>query len=255
MRKITRVASVSLLSALVLASGREKAVFPDNQDLYGLSVVAEPADIEYYRSYLPHPLQMPEIPLVNLYLWYVPLPPSTFMEFGILALCEWNGRPGWAEVAVFVRDPIVYIYGAASGSRKTVAEGLALRPEGEGWYGGVRRFGKDVFAVEFTPMDISEMGELGPYQQDGLAGKAFLPQITEPRYTVSKLRRKARVLDLGHIMPGDAQLQTGIARISMDPGFPWSNLISDGKESPGLFMRFKPHWQRGRIVVNYYRKP
>jgi hypothetical protein len=233
------------LVGLAWSIAGERPVIGGDKDTYGISVVIEPEDLEYYRSYLPPSLDMPERPLLAFFFLSVHLPLLRFMESGVLVLCERDGKPGWAEVGVYVENPIVYLQASTMmGSRKLFCERITLRPEGEGWHGEVRRFGKTAWSLGFTPRPIPEMGELEPWQLDGFEGRAFHPQITEPRYQVSKLRRKVSELDLGPVFPAQALKQTGMVRIGVDPACPWAGMVVDGGEHPGMFVKFDAKWDR-----------
>ncbi|MFW6113964.1 MAG: hypothetical protein ACOC78_03465, partial [Actinomycetota bacterium] len=61
------------LKRLKLAAAAAGAVWAvrktyDNSGVFGIFATFEPADLDFYRSYLPDTLAMPEKPLVNCYM-------------------------------------------------------------------------------------------------------------------------------------------------------------------------------------------
>lgn len=232
--------------ALLMPSGcgMKRPEVPDKGDIiYGLSVVVEPEDIEFYESYLPKGLTMSEKPLVGFFIMYVTLPPSRFIESGILLACEKDGKLGWAEVGIFVDDPSIYVGGSAMGGRKLMSEQVELKPDGKGWRTDIRRFGKEAWGLDFTPMPLSAMGDMPEWQAKSMAMEKYVPMLTEPRYGVSKMFRQVSVLDLGPIVPDDAEVTTGMMTISLDSTAPWGGLVKSGTEAPGVFIKFEPNWE------------
>lgn len=232
---------------VAISSLTERSAFEDDGDTYGISVVLEPKDLDFYRDYLPAGLSMPENPLMSFFCMHVNLHSFRFMEGGVLLLCERDGTPGWAELGIYVENPLVYVQASTMmGSRKLLCRHVSLKPEGDGWRAVVKRFNKLTWSLDFTPADISEMGELKPWQYASLEGRAFHPQITEPRFQVSKIRRKVSVLDLGKVFPPDASKQTGMVRILVDSSYPWASMVESGSVHPGIFVKFAAQWDRIR---------
>jgi hypothetical protein len=235
--------------------GVKKSALIDKSGSFGISLVFEPASLDFYKSYLPKTLSMPGRPLVALFVAdfsILPIRRVRFREAGILLLCERNGQPGWVEVGVNVDNPLIYLQATTMmGSRKLFSNGVKLRQEGEGWSGEIRRFGKG-WALSFSPKEMFEMGELKPWQEAGLLGTEFRPQITEPRYMISKIRRKVNALDLAPIFPADSDVQTGVARITVDPGQPWASLVINGAEAPAIYI--KSPYPPPRDLANVWRE-
>lgn len=249
-RALIKYSGVAALIWVAASSLLERSAFGDG-DTYGISVVLKPRDLEYYRKQLPPSLSMPENPLLAFFFMHVNLRNLRFMEAGVLLFCERDGAPGWAEVGVYVENPLVYAQASTMmGSKKLLCRNISLVPEGDGWRGTVKRFVRTTWSLEFKPMDLSEMGELEPWQRAGFEGRAFHPQITEPRFQVSKLRRKVSVLNLGKIFPSDASKQTGMVKVYVDPSCPWASLVESGSSHPGMFVKFAAQWDRIRETGN-----
>ncbi|MBN2028534.1 MAG: hypothetical protein JW854_17415 [Actinobacteria bacterium] len=213
----------------------------DNSGVFGVFSTFEPADLDFYSSCLPPTLAMPEKPLVNCYMADVGLTRSRltrFFEGGVLLLCERDGEPGWAEVGVPINNIAVYIYATIlMGSRKLMAQRVGLRQEGDNWIAEVERLSKG-WKLEFTPRPLSELGELEPWQEAWMAGEKHFAQINEPRFMVSKISRKVHVLDWTPIFPGDrTTIQTGTARLTVDPGQELSRLVKSGSEAPAVYLK------------------
>lgn len=214
----------------------------DDRGVFGIFATFEPADLDFYRSYLPDTLTMPEKPLVNYYMVDVGLGLRSrltrFYEGGVLILCERDGELGWAEVGVPINHPLVYLYATVlMGSRKLMARKIGLKKEDDKWIAEVKRLSKG-WRLEFTPGSMSELGELEPWQEAWLAGKKYLAQITEPRFMISKINRKIHVLDWTSLFPGDStRIQTGMARLTVDSGQEFSGLVKSGSEAPAVFLK------------------
>ncbi len=213
----------------------------DDSGVFGIFATFEPADLDFYRSCLPPALTMPEKPLVNCYMADVGLTRSRltrFFEGGVLLLCEKDGELGWAEVGVPINNIAVYVYATMlMGSRKLMAQKVGLRQEGDNWMAEVKRLSKG-WKLEFTPKPMSDLGELKPWQEAWLKGKKYFAQITEPRLMISKINRKVHLLDWTSIFPGDStMLQTGMARLTFDPGQELSRLLKSGSEAPAVYLK------------------
>ena len=212
----------------------------NNKGVYGIFATFEPADLDFYRSYLPPTLSMPEKPLVNFYMAEVGLKSrlTRFYEGGVLILCERNGDLGWAEVGVPLNNPLVFLFATIfMGSNKLMCRKICFEKEGDGWTAEVKRLRKG-WKLEFTPKPMSEMDGLEPWQEAWLAGRKYVAQITEPRFMISKISRKVHVLDWTPVFPGNnTMIQTGTAQLTVDPGQEFSSLVKSGSEAPAVFLR------------------
>ena len=80
------------------------------QDSHGIFAMAEPADMDLYRSLLPAEFTVPDQPMVGLYLVHFtdtepwPITLAEFLlpyhEATILLRCEYQGQTGWYSVVM-----------------------------------------------------------------------------------------------------------------------------------------------------------
>ncbi len=223
---------------------------------FGITLVTKPVDLDLYRKFLPKSLDMPETPLVGLFNFEFPIkdlhkfiPDGQMEESGILLYCEKDGVKGWAEVAIFI-SWMGYIIGSLSGSRKVKAK-IKFIPDDESLLTQSIKNGKSLMDLCFKHHTFDSLAkdiDLSTWQQAMLNSESFLPQITEPRFIISKLFKQVNSMSLGPIIQ-DLKTTTGLVDFKVEQGHPWSGLVSSQNSVPGVFLDFTTDWSKADIDI------
>ena len=215
-----------------------KGVFHEFQ---GIFTMVEPGNLELYRSLLPAPLEMPEQPLVSMfvidYLEVYPWPMTRYQEGTVALRCKYQGQEGWHVKTMPVTKWVANWGGRALGFPKYVTKEITLARAGHGWKGEVRNKGEEKLTLEFSPglareLDPKEEILMQGGVEKALADPIFLLVPPDQGPTLQKVVLTQVVTPSWHSEPGTV-------RISIGPGEPWSGLIPPGTVSPGFFATFR----------------
>jgi len=217
------------------------------QDYHGIYTTFEPADLKLYRKLLPDILDMPDQPLVTLfvvdYVTVVPFPMSPYLEGSVAIKCKYKGEDGWHILSMPVTTTVANIAGRLIGFPKYVADEVALIKKDPGTIGVVRHKGSVKLSLEYTPglgreitdeeKRIIELGAVG---------------AEEPRFLLvppAKGPVLKRVI-MAERVPTKWEKETGVVKIHIKPDDPWAGLVAAGAEKVGQFN----HFVGGKIMLN-----
>ena len=215
-----------------------KGVFHEFQ---GIFTMVEPADLELYRSLLPTPLEMPDQPMVSLfvvdYTKVYPWPMTRYQEAALFLRCKYKGQEGWHCKTMPVTKWVPNQGGRSLGFPKYVAKTITLIPENGGWKGEAKDKGKLKLSLAFSPgltrpLEPSETAVLQAGPGKALADPVFLFVPPDKGPNLQKV-------DMINVVDPVWTTEPGMVSITMGPDEPWASLIKPGTESPGFFAKFK----------------
>jgi len=206
---------------------------------HGVFVMVAPADLKLYRSLLPQPLEMPNRPVVSVfvidYIKVFPWPMTRYQEAAVSLRCKYRGEEGWHVKTMPVTKSVPNWGGRNLGFPKYVADTITLQSSGKTWKGEVKHAGETRLALEFTSENIREFTAdekellnkgankfkepvflLVPPDKGPVLQKIMVVQKVEPQWTIKE----------------------GMVKIDIAPKEPWAGLIPDGTMVPGLFQEY-----------------
>jgi hypothetical protein len=216
------------------------------QDFHGIFTVVEPADLELYRELLPAELEMPDHPMVGVfivdYVVVVPCPMRPYLEGALGIRCKYNGEDGWHTVTMPLNDVVAREGGRSIGFPKYLAD-VTMTQSGENWEGVVTHEGVVRMSLEFTP---GLTRPLEPFEEEILAGglprlETTIFQVVPPGEGPDLYR-----ITLSDKVPANWESTQGMIEIYISPDDPWAGLIDPGALAPaGMFQMFTG----GKIMV------
>jgi hypothetical protein len=210
-------------------------------EFHGIYTMVEPADLELYRTLLPPPLEMPDKPLVSLfvvdYTEVHPWPMTPYLEGALFLRCKYRGQEGWHCKTMPVTRWIPNREGRALGFPKYITKDVTLNPDSDNWKGEVKDKGKLKLSLEFSPGVTRELVpreaailEAGPGKE--LADPVFLFVPPDKGSHFQKVEMVNVVKPVWSASPG-------MVRITIGPDEPWAGLVAPGTLSPGFLGGFK----------------
>lgn len=217
------------------------------QDYNGIYTTFEPADLDLYRKLLPPQLDMPEQPMVSMfvvdYVTVMPFPMSPYLEGSVAIKCKYKGEDGWHVLNMPVTTRVANAAGRLIGYPKYVADEILLEKTDQGIRGVVRHRNEVRICLEYTP------GLSRPLTSaETTALEISAKGATEPRFllvppakgpTLKKITIEERV-------PSRWENEIGIVKIHIHPNDPWAGLAAGDIAEVGQFRRFKG----GFIMLN-----
>ncbi len=230
---------VARLQKFVADSSRREMVVPSaplSEDAVkrglgtsGIFTIVEPPDLALYRSYIPDPLQMPEVPEVALTLVDFNVNPVTrYPEGSVLvkATRPDNGKDLWIVASMPVANVLTAYIGLAWGLPKYIADEITTSPtRAEVIYEQAVRF-----SLELTPGSVPDE----PALRDRIGA------INELGQSQPHSAKTGQVLIHGFgrgTQPQTAEWVPGIVKAYLSPDDPWAGLVPAGSETPGVFQR------------------
>lgn len=209
-------------------------------EFHGIYTMVEPADLDLYRELLPAPLEMPDKPVVSLfvvdYTEVHPWPMTPYLEGAVFLRAKYKGQEGWHCKTMPVNKWVPNKGGRALGFPKYVTKTVSLEPDGDRWKGEVKDKGRLKLLLEFTPGLTCELIpqeaailEAGP--EKALADPVFLFVPPDEGTHFQKVEMVNVVQPLWSASPG-------MVRITIGPDEPWAGLVAPGAVSPGFFAEF-----------------
>lgn len=225
-------------------SYKEKGMW---QDYHGVFTTFQPVDLELYRKLLPDDLDMPEDPMVSMfvvdYVTVVPFPMSPYLEGSVAIKCKYNGEDGWHVLSMPVTKKIANIAGRLIGYPKYVADEIVIEKNGRGIHGIVRHQGNVKISLDYTPeMTRALTSEEEAALAIGSKGAA------EPRFLLvppAKGPTLKRII-VEERIPANWDVEQGLVKIHIEPDDPWAGLVKDGTVTAGQFKKFTG----GNIMLN-----
>jgi hypothetical protein len=215
------------------------------QDMQCVVTMVAPADIKLYRELLPRQFDLPDQPMVGIFVMdYLDTEPwmitptkflRPYLEASILLRCNYEDRTGWYSLTMPVTDEGARIGGRRLGFPKYIADSITLYQTATGWSGKVVRQGTSPICLEFTPAPLSGMGKLNPVHEAFMQGEGDA-ELKGPFILLVPPEIGPRVKVIPISPPPRAIMETGQVKITL--AAPWNGLVPDGTVSPGLFERF-----------------
>lgn len=208
-------------------------------DFQGINIILEPKNAELYKSMLPKPLQMPEKPIVVMfvvdYQSVGPWPFTPYLEAAIALRCKYRDKEGWHVKTMPVTRLVANEGGRMMGFPKYIADEITLRREGAGWNGEVRHKGRPVMTLQYRkdPARIVAPWEKKLIDSGALHFEEPIFQLVPP----DKGPRLDRVM-FEKIKPEQWKSETGTCRMVVEKDEPWAGLVPAGTEGLGVFQRF-----------------
>lgn len=210
-------------------------------EFHGIYTMVEPVDLDLYRELLPPPLEMPDKPVVSLfvvdYTEVHPWPMTPYLEGAVFLRAKYKGQEGWHCKTMPVTGWIPNKGGRALGFPKYVTRTVSLYPDGDKWKGEVKDKSRLKLSLEFSPGLTRELIpreaailEAGPGK--ALADPVFLFVPPDEGSVFQKVEMVNVVQPVWSSSPG-------MVRITIGPDEPWAGLIAPGMVSPGFFAKFK----------------
>jgi hypothetical protein len=218
------------------------------REFHGINLVVETKNVKLYESMLPKPLQMPERPMVIVYIakftsvW--PWPMTPYLEGSVILRCKHNGVDGWHVKTMPVTTYVANSGGRMMGFPKYIADEITLRQEGDGWRGEVILKGKSVLSIMYRQ---GLTRPLAAWEKALIDSGAF--HFDEPIFLFvppDKGPRLQRVM-LEKIKQEHWKTELGTARTVIDKNEPWAGLVSDDKDAMAVFQQFTG----GRTLKEY----
>jgi hypothetical protein len=207
----------------------------------GIYTMVEPVDLELYRSLLPAPLEMPDQPMVSLfvvdYTEVHPWPMTRYQEGAVFLRCKYKGQEGWHCKTMPVTKWVPNQGGRNLGFPKYITKAISLYPDGYNWKGEVKDKDHLKLSLEFSPGLTRELVpqeaallEAGPGK--ALADPVFLFVPPDKGSVFQKVEMVNVIQPVWTASPG-------MVRITIGPDEPWAGLIAPGMVSPGFFAKFQ----------------
>jgi hypothetical protein len=215
-----------------------KGVFHEFQ---GIFTMVEPADLDLYRMLLPAPLEMPDQPVVSMfvvdYIEVYPWPMTRYQEGTVALRCKYKGQEGWHVKTMPVTKWVPNKGGRNLGFPKYVTKAITLAPENGGWKGEAKDKGQLKLALDFSPgltraLDPGEEAIMNAGPGKALAEPIFLFVPPDEGTLLQK------VCMVNVVQPSWTS-EPGMVRITIGPSEPWAGLIAPGTVTPGFFAKFK----------------
>jgi hypothetical protein len=215
-----------------------KGVF---HEFHGIYTMVEPTNLELYRALLPAPLEMPDQPVVSMfivdYTEVYPWPMTPYQEGALFLRSKYKGQEGWYCKTMPVTKWFPNKAGRALGFPKYVAKTITLASEDGGWKGEVKDNGQLKLTLEFSsgltrvlnPKEEMVM-KAGP--EKALADPVFLFVPPDKGPVLQKV-------DMVNVVPPSWTTEPGMVRITIGPEEPWAGLFASGTVSPGIFAKFR----------------
>jgi len=215
-----------------------KGVF---HEFHGIYTMVEPTNLELYRALLPAPLEMPDQPVVSMfivdYTEVYPWPMTPYQEGALFMRSKYKGQEGWYCKTMPVTKWFPNKAGRALGFPKYVTKTITLAQEGSGWKGEVKDNGQIKIALEFSygltrPLNPKEEMAMKGGPEKALAEPCFLFVPPDKGPALQKV-------NMVPVVPPSWTTEQGMVRITIGPEEPWAGLVASGTVSLGYFAKFR----------------
>jgi hypothetical protein len=209
------------------------------RQFHGIYTAVEPANMKLYRFLLPQPLEMPQRPMVSIfvvdYVKVFPWPMTRYQEAAVSLRCKYNGEEGWHVKTMPVTKSVPNWGGRNLGFPKYVADMISLQSSGKSWKGEVKQAGETKITLEFTS---ENMRELTAVEKEFM--KSRTTQLKEPLFLFVPPDKGPTLQKVMVVQTVDPQWTTkqGIVKITIAPQEPWAGLVPAGTMAPGVFQEF-----------------
>ncbi len=210
-------------------------------EFHGIYTMVEPTDLKLYRALLPAPLEMPDQPVISIfvvdYIDVSPWPMTRYQEGALFLRSKYKGQEGWYCKTMPVTKWFPNQGGRALGFPKYVADSITLTPESSGWKGEVKDNGQRKLSLEFSS---GLTRTLTPKEE--MAMKAGLGKtLAEPVFLFVPPDKGPALqkVDIVNVFPPSWTTEPGMVRITIGAEEPWAGLVVSGVVSPGIFAKFR----------------
>ena len=216
----------------------KKGVF---HEFYGIYTMVEPTNLTLYRALLPTPLEMPDQPLVYLFITdytdVYPWPMTRYQEGALFLRTKYKGQEGWHCKTMPVTKWVPCKLGRNMGYPKYVTKAITVAQEGDDWKGEAKDNDQLKLALEFSPgLTRALTSKEETYMKAGMEKLYAEPSLLfVPPDKGSVLQKVDKV----HVFTPSWTTEQGMVRITIGPEEPWAGLVAPGTVSPGFFAKFK----------------
>ncbi len=205
------------------------------RQFHAVKTYLEPKDVDLYRRLLPPPLEMPDRPVVMVFIAdytrvHSPLMPY-YREGGISLQSMFRGQRGWLVLTLPVTNWTALWTGRLAGFPKYIPDELSLAGAGPGWCGRIRHRGAELLSLEVRP---GAAGPLPAWREEPLAAQTF---FTDDVHLIASPGR-VRIVHFAHAVSPRTVVTMGTACVTIDPGEPWAGLFEQGATLPGAYCEF-----------------
>ena len=148
------------------------------REFHGIKAYFEPRDLSLYRQLLPPPFEMPDSPVVMLfvadYLNVTTPGMRNYQEAAIALSSSYRDHTGWTIVNMPVTSRVAMWAGRSVGFPKHIARDIRLAGDERGWRGQVRQEGSVRLSLEFQP---GETGPLSAHVKERLGTPTFFHDL------------------------------------------------------------------------------
>jgi hypothetical protein len=209
------------------------------QDFPGIFTAIEATDLELYRKILPKEFEMPDRPVVAMfivdYVIVVPWPMTPYLEGAVALSCKYKGQDTWHVITMPVTKKVACIGGRLLGFPKYVADEITLKKDGDNWKAKVTHEGVTRMSLEFTP---GRTRELTPYEKDVMEGPIMRLEGEIYQLVPPEVGPAIKRIHMEYVVPSNWETNPGMVKITISPDDPWSGLFPQGIVSPGSYQRF-----------------
>ncbi len=208
-------------------------------EFYGIFTAVEPADLDLYESLLPKPLEMPDQPMVGLFVINYnhtnPWPFTPYLEGTVGLWCSYNGEEGWHVLTMPVTKRVSCEGGRALGFPKYVTKDISLWPADGGWKGEVKHEGELKLTLDYSPGLNRKLTALEEEVLRSDRNKVADPifQFVPPDKGPDLNRVK-----FVHLVPPTWTVEEGMVKVTIGHDEPWAGLVKPGTETPGVLQKF-----------------
>ncbi len=217
------------------------------QNYHGIFTTFKPADPDLYRKLLPEELDMPDDPMVSMfvvdYVTVVPFPMSPYLEGSVAIKCRYKGEDGWHVLSMPVTTRVANGAGRLIGYPKYVADEIVLEKNGQGTNGIVRHKKASKIELKYTPGLPRPLTE-----EEETAIEVGKRGGTEPRFLLVPPAKGPMLkrITIEERVPAQWELENGMVEIHINPDDPWAGLVVDGAVTVGQYKKFTG----GNIMLN-----
>lgn len=205
----------------------------------GVTTQLEPQDVSLYGRLLPHPLTMPDQPIVTLYVVdFIRVAPSIvprYQEWAVLLTCAFNGVEGFYSLTMPVTNWMPMMGGRYLGFPKYVVDEIRLRHEGDAVIAWGKHKGVRQIDLEYHP---GVTRRLASWERAWMDDPAFFkgPQA----YQLVPPGKGPRVLKItiDYLVEPHWSPCPGMIKVQVDPHENWAGLVPAMSVFPGTFNHF-----------------
>lgn len=204
----------------------------------GLTTHFEPNDPSLYRKLLPKTFDMPNQPVVTIfvadYIRVVPWPMTRYQEWSVLLKSEWKGEEGWYSETMPVTKWVALAGGRYLGFPKYMADEITLTRSGENRVATAKYKSVVQLALEFHPGTVRQ---LAPWEKELVENESFFKGDSHQLVPPGQGPRAQKII-LHHVTQPKWSPEYGMIRVKVDQSESWAGLVPNEGEFPGTYNHF-----------------